>query len=169
MKLRILRRSALPPALAAAGLVLALAAHAGPRVAAADEPLSALRAAATEQLERNDYAGAIVAAQRYVKAGGAEADVRPVLAQAYFRKGDYENAARELQWQVQAAERAGRAPGEDLLLLLQKCYLQLNDGNATAWVLEKLVTYYPTQTYWADLLDRSQKRPDFGAPLALDV
>jgi tetratricopeptide (TPR) repeat protein len=152
-----------------ASLGLALAAHAGAAFAASDEPLATLRATAAEQLQRKDYASAITAAQRYVRAGGAEADVRPVLAQAYFHKGDYENAAREFQWQVQAAERAGRAPGEDLLLMLQKCYAQLNDANATAWGLEKLVTYYPTPAYWADLLDRTQKRPDFGAPLALDV
>jgi hypothetical protein len=56
-----------------------------------------------------------------------------------------------------------------MLQLLQKCYIRLNDGNAIAWVLEKLVTYYPTTTHWADLLDRIQKRPDFGVPLALDV
>lgn len=169
MSISISRRSALASALAVTGLGLMLAAHAGEAPAAAEVPLSALRAEATLQLERKDYAAAIVAAQRYVKAGGAEADVRPVLAQAYYRKGDYENAARELQWQVQAAERAGRAPGEDMLLLLQKCYVQLNDGNATAWALEKLVTYYPTRVYWAELLDRTQQRPDFGLPLAMDV
>ena len=133
------------------------------------EELAALKAVAVAQLQRKDHAGAIASAQRYVKAGGAEADMRPLLVQAYVETGDYANAARELQWEIQAAERAGRPPGEDRLLLLQDCYAKLNDANATAWVLEKLVTYYPKREYWADLLDRTQKRPDFGERLALDV
>src|SRR5213076_2487839 len=106
---------------------------------------------------------------RFVKAGGAEADIRPLLVQAHLHAGDFANAARELQWEIQAAERSGRAPGEDRLLLLQNCYAKLNDANAYAWVLEKLVTWYPKKEYWSDLLDRTLKRPDFGQPLALDV
>jgi TolA-binding protein len=133
------------------------------------EQLSLIQAVASGFLQRNDYPSAITWAQRYVKAGGAEADVRPLLAQAYYQTGDYANAARELQWEIQAADRAGRPPGEDRLLLLQSCYARLNDANAYAWGLEKLVTYYPKREYWADLLDRTQKRPDFGERLALDV
>jgi hypothetical protein len=53
--------------------------------------------------------------------------------------------------------------------MLQSCYAQLNDANAYAWGLEKLVTYYPKREYWADLLERTQKRPDFGERLSLDV
>ena len=140
------------------------------RAAATDsEELAAIKAAAAAQLQRKDPVGAIASAQRYVKAGGAEAEVRPLLVQAYLDTGDYANAARELQWEVQTAERSGRAPGEDRLLLLQGCYAKLNDANAAAWAAEKLVTWYPKREYWADLLDRTQKRPDFGERLALDV
>jgi hypothetical protein len=128
-----------------------------------------MRAVAESYLERKDYGSAIAWAQRYLKAGGAEADARPLLIEAYYNTGDYANAARELQWEVQAAERAGRSPGEDRLLLLQNCYAKLNDAGAYAWSLEKLVTWHPRREYWAELLDRTLKRPDFGEPLALDV
>jgi hypothetical protein len=90
-------------------------------------------------------------------------------ANSHFQAGDYANAARELQFEVLAAERAGRAPDEERLLLLERCYQQLNDQNAYAWGLEKLVAHYPKKEYWADLLTRTQKRPDFGERLALDV
>ena len=133
------------------------------------EELSALKAAAIAALQRKDHAAVIAAAQRYLKAGGSDAEVRSLLVQAYHDAGDYANAARELQWEVQSAERAGRSPGEDRLLLLKDCYLRLNDANATAWALEKLVTWHPKREYWADLLDRTEKRPDFGERLALDV
>lgn len=139
------------------------------RTLATAEQLSQLRAQAQVSLERRDWTGAIAAAQRFVKAGGAEADVRPLLVQAYLHIEDYANVARELQWDVKAAERAGHAPAEDRLLLLQSCYARLNDVNAYSWVLEKLVTWYPKKEYWSELLDRTEKRPDFGEPLALDV
>lgn len=133
------------------------------------DDLAVLKAAAVAALQRKDHAAAIAAAQRYLKAGGSDADVRPLLVQAYHDAGDYANAARELQWEVQSAERAGRSPGEDRLLLLKDCYTRLNDANATAWALEKLVAWHPKRAYWADLLDRTEKRPDFGERLALDV
>jgi hypothetical protein len=134
---------------------------------AAQLPL--LRSLAESALQRKDPERAIAWAQRYMRAGGAEADVRPLLVQAYYGKGDYANAARELQFELQAAERAGRAPGEDRLLLLKDCYAHLNDANALAWSLEKLATWYPRREYWSELLDRLQARPDFGQPLAMDV
>jgi len=167
--------------LVAAGLVaggaLQRMAHSAPAPAPQDAraalpssgDLAALEAEANAHLLRKDYASAIVSAQRYVKAGGSEVAVRPLLVQAYYAIGDYANAARELQWELQAAERGGRVPGEDRLLLLKSCYVRLNDANATAWALEKLVTYYPKREYWADLLDRTERRPDFGERLALDV
>jgi tetratricopeptide (TPR) repeat protein len=133
------------------------------------EQVALMRAVAETYLERRDWRNAIAWAQRFVKAGGAEGDVRPLMAEAYFRSGDYANAARELQWEMLAAERAGKPPGEDRLRLLQTCYTHLNDGNAVAWSLEKLVTYYPKREYWAELLDRTQVRPDFGEALAMDV
>lgn len=133
------------------------------------ERLALLRGLADAALQRKDYADTIVWAQRYLAAGGTEVDVRPLLVPAYQARGDYANAARELQWEVQAAQRAGKAPGEDRLLLLKDCYAHLNDANALAWSLEQLVTWYPRKEYWGELLDRTQHRPDFGQPLALDV
>jgi hypothetical protein len=73
------------------------------------EQLSLMQAIAQMHLQRKDYPNAIAWALRYVKSGGAESDVRPLLAHAHFQLGDYANAARELQWEIQTADRAGRA------------------------------------------------------------
>lgn len=133
------------------------------------EQLALLQAVAQSSLHSKEYAKAIAWAQRYVQSGGAESEVRPLLAQAYYRTGDFANAARELQWEIQAADRAGKPPGEEQLLRLQRCYAQLNDDNAYAWALEKLLTHYPKREYWIDLLDHIRKRPDFDQFPALDV
>ncbi len=136
---------------------------------ASELELAELDKAASAALRAKDYANAIATAQRYFREGGSDTRLRVVLSDAYYANHDYPNAARELQLEVQAAERASRAPAEERLLLLQRCYQHLNDNNAYAWSLEKLVTYYPKKAYWADLLARTQRRPDFGARLGLDV
>jgi hypothetical protein len=133
------------------------------------EQVTLMRSVAEFQLESRDYPAAIAWSKRYVKAGGAETEIRPILIEAYYRIGDFANAARELQWEVQGAEKGGRVPGEDRLLMLQNCYTKLNDANAIAWSLEKLVTWYPKRDYWAELLDRTEKRADFGEAVSLDV
>ena len=119
--------------------------------------------------DMRDHAGVIAWSTRYVKEGGADLQVRWLQAQSHFQLGDYANAARELQLVVQAEERSGQTPPEAQLVLLQKSYQMLGDNNAIVWAQEKLVSYYPSKSHWAELLDRVQRRPDFGDRLALDV
>lgn len=165
-----LERTAMPQKASPAQVHDATTAVAGARDGLSPaEQLSLMQAAAQAHLQSKEYAKAVEWAQRYLKSGGAESEVRPLLVRAYYELGDYASSARELQWEIQAADRAGRGPGEERLLLLQSCYAKLNDTNAFAWTLEKLVTYYPKKEYWADLLARTQKRPDFGERLSLDV
>jgi hypothetical protein len=133
------------------------------------ERIALLRGLTDAALRRKDYANTVAWSQKYVAAGGAETDVRPQLIQAYYAKEDWANAARELQWAVQAPIRAGKAPSQELILMLKNCYTSMNDANAIVWSLEQLVTWYPKTEYWGELLDRLQNRSDFGLPLALDV
>lgn len=128
-----------------------------------------MEAVALESLRSKDYKRAVAWARRYVQAGGAESELRPLLVQAYFGLGDFANAARELQWVIAAAERGGVAPSEEQLLLLQRCYAQRNDASAYAWALERLLTHYPKRTYWIDLHDQLRRQPDFDHFPALDV
>lgn len=123
----------------------------------------------TRLFDMRDHAGVIAWSARYVKEGGGDLQVRWLQAQSHFQLGDYANAARELQLVVQAEERAGQTPPEAQLVLLQKSYQMLGDNNAIVWAQEKLVSYYPSKSHWAELLDRVQRRPDFGDRLALDV
>src|SRR5437660_1703859 len=78
-------------------------------------------------------------------------------------------AAQEALADIQADEKAGKAPPEDRLQLLANAYLKQNDPNRYAWSLEKLVAYYPKKEYWADLITRTQKKMTFAERLALDV
>ncbi len=129
-----------------------------------------LIAAITElHYQAKEYPKAIQWATRYQKEGGTEPAIQQVLIQAYYLSGENANAARLLREQVEADEKAERAPTEDRLQFLASCYLKLNDNAGYAWALEKLVTHYPKKLYWADLISRMQRKPGFADRLELDV
>ncbi|NKI96719.1 hypothetical protein, partial [Rhizobacter sp. SG703] len=116
-----------------------------------------------------DYAKTMQWGQRYFKEGGASGTVRTLLIQSQYLGGDFAGAARELQVEITASEKAGQAPAEDRLKLLANATQRMNDTNAYVWAVEKLVTYYPQKQYWTDLLGRLQRKPNFSDRLALDT
>jgi hypothetical protein len=115
------------------------------------------------------YAKAIQWGQRYFRDGGTSPTIRTLLIQSQYLGGDFAGAARELTNEIQAAERGGSAPAEDRLKLLLNAALKMNDNNTYVLAMEKLVTYYPKKEYWADLLNRLQRKPNFSDRLALDI
>lgn len=137
--------------------------------AAAEGSLAELQQAATKAAQQHDHAAVIRAATRYFKDGGSTPAMRQLLIQAYIGAQDWANAARELQAELRAAELEGRVADEEALLQLQRCYQQLGDADASAWVLERLLAHHPRKAYWRDLLARMSRRADLGQPLALDL
>lgn len=116
-----------------------------------------------------DYPKAIVWISRYLKEGGSDPQMRALLPQSYYLAADYASAARELNAEFQAMEKSGSKPTEENLKLLASCYQMQNDHTGYANALEKLVVHYPKKEYWADLVNRIQKKPGFADRLALDV
>ena len=116
-----------------------------------------------------DYSKAMQWGQRYFREGGTSGAIRTLLIQSQYLAGDFAGAAKELRTEIEQAERAGSAPGEDRLKLLVNATLKLNDTNGYVWALERLVTYYPKKEYWVDLLARLQRKPNFSDRLALDT
>ena len=127
------------------------------------------QALATGYYRANDYPKAIAWTSRYYKEGGTDPQMRLVLIHSYYQSGEFANAAQELLGDIEAEEKAGKAPLEERLQLLANSYLKLEDQNRYTWALEKLVTYYPKKEYWADLIARTQKNPAFADRLALDI
>lgn len=116
-----------------------------------------------------DYASAIKWATRYAKDGGSNPQMRMLLIQSYFQKGDFANAGKEAAADIQADTQAGRTPPEDKLLVMANCYLKQNNSAAYLSTIEKLLTHYPKKTLWADVLSRLRTKPGFSDRLALDV
>jgi hypothetical protein len=116
-----------------------------------------------------DYKRAMEWGNRYFKEGGTSGAMRTLLIQSQYLAGDFGGAAKELVTEVQAAEKAGTPPAQDRLNLLLNAATQMKDANTTVFALERLVTYYPKKEYWADLMSRMQRKPNFSDRLVLDT
>ena len=138
------------------------------RVSGADK-LRMIESLAGAYYRAHDYNKAMQWGQRYFREGGTSGAIRTLLIQSQYLAGDFAGAAKELRTEIEQAERAGSAPGEDRLKLLVNATLKLNDTNGYVWALERLVTYYPKKEYWVDLLSRLQRKPNFSDRLALDT
>ena len=107
--------------------------------------------------------------QRYFKEGGTNAANRQLLTQTQYLSGDYAGTIKEVMAEIQGAERGGAAPSEDRINLLMNAAIKQKDIGAETFALERLVTYYPKKEYWASLLNRLQRKPNFSDRLALDT
>jgi hypothetical protein len=108
-------------------------------------------------------------ANRARAAGGNSASLHQLIAYVQSQSGDYSQIFRDAQAQVNAAEAAGRRPGEDDLLRLADAAKRLNNNGAYSNALERLVLYYPKKDYWNAHLASMQRKPGFADRLSLDV
>lgn len=138
------------------------------RLSAPDQ-LKLIEALADSYYGAKEYSKAAVWAARFFNEGGTGARMRTLLIQSYYTGNEFSNAARELQSEILAAEKSGQAPVESQLLMLASSYVKLNDNAGYVSVLEKLITYYPTQDYWADITKRTLQRPGYAERLSLDT
>src|SRR5262245_16994391 len=73
---------------------------------------------ATLYYRNRDFANAAKWADRALKANPGDPAMRSLMIQSNYQAGDFQAASREALEDVQAAEKAGRAPPEDRLQLL---------------------------------------------------
>jgi len=116
-----------------------------------------------------DYANAIKWATKYFKDGGSNVQVRTLLIQSYFQSGDFANTAKEALVDIQADEKAGKAPAEEKLQLLANAYLRQKNNAGYVAAIEKMLHYYPKKSLWANIISHLQRKPGFSDRLALDV
>jgi hypothetical protein len=107
--------------------------------------------------------------QKAKQLGASGGDLDKLLAYVNTQTGDFSAIARDAQAAVEAAEKAGRRPEEADLLRLADALRRSGNNAGQAAVLEKLLSYYPKQEYWAIVLGRIQSKPGFSPRLAFDV
>ncbi|HEY9029145.1 MAG TPA: hypothetical protein VIP05_32970, partial [Burkholderiaceae bacterium] len=114
------------------------------------------------------YAKAAVAIQRYLDAGGNDAQLKELLPQAQYAAKDYANAAKGFRAQVDADYAAGKVPTEKQLRLLYSAYVGLKDEAGIVVAMEHLAVNYPKADYWRDLIPRAREVDNFSERLVLD-
>jgi tetratricopeptide (TPR) repeat protein len=118
--------------------------------------------------ERN-YPRAIVTAQRYMKAGGADPQMRTMLVQSYYLSNDCASVVNLLKPGIDAQTKAGHAPDESQLQLLGTCAQRTKNDAAYRGALEALVAYHPKASYWDDLLSAIRNKPGYSSRLDIDT
>ncbi len=102
--------------------------------------------------QQRNYAQAIKHGTDLIKSGQADGDVYTVVGQAYYQQKNYGEAIKIFNDRVTAAEKAGRKPERNELVLLQSSYDKAGNAEAAQATLEKLVRHHPTADTWLALL-----------------
>jgi hypothetical protein len=119
--------------------------------------------------QQHAYPKAIATAQRYLKAGGNDSQMRTLLVEAYYESGSYVDATKLLKASIDAQLHAGRAPDEAELQLLGTCAQHAKDDAAYRGALEALVAYHPKPSYWEDLFAAIRSKPGYSSRLDVDM
>lgn len=139
-----------------------------PKLAAAQQ-LQYMEAVAGTYLRAGSAPKALEWANKYFAAGGSSATMKTVQQQAQFKSGDMSAVLKDTLAEVQADEKAGKAPTQDKLNLLLYAAQKKNDAAAEALATEKLLNYYPRKELWAQILGGLPGKKGFSPRFGLDV
>ena len=134
----------------------------------ADDKLLMMKSLAGIYYTSEQYPKAAVAIQRYLDAGGNDAQLKELLPQAQYAAKDYAAAAKNFRAAVDADYAAGHAPSEKLLRLEYSSYMGLKDEAGVVNAMEHLAVNYPKADYWRDLIPRVREVDGFADRLVLD-
>ncbi|RJG21387.1 tetratricopeptide repeat protein [Massilia cavernae] len=116
-----------------------------------------------------NYPKAIEWMKRYQKESPTPLKVRNSLIRAYYLSGDYASTKTELLPVIAEADKAGKAPEMEDLRLLGSSAAKLKDDATYIMAMERLVTYYPSDDFWTDLLNRMQRKTTWNDRFRHDV
>ncbi len=119
--------------------------------------------------QQKNYPLAIRIAQRYLKAGGTDPEMRTLLTQSYYLSNDCAPVVSQLKASTNAQANGGHAPDEGQLQMLATCAQKVKDGNAYRGALGLLVAYHPSPAYWDEMITAIRGTPGYLSSLDLDI
>ncbi len=141
---------------------------ANPLLPAEDRPLM-LKFEAEILYTSEQYAKAAVAIQRYIDAGGNDAQLKELLPQAQYAAKDFPAAAKAFRAEVDATLAAGHVPSDKMVRFMVSAYLGEKDDAGYVYGLELLAVHYSKPDYWRELIGRAREVDNFSDRLTLDV
>ncbi len=116
-----------------------------------------------------NFGKAIEWIDKYYQAGGEDQSLKMVLAQCYYLNGQYADAAKALDVELNKILVSGKVPTEIQFRLLADSRNRMKDEAGYSKTLEALVEHYPTQTNWRSLITRLWAKPQLATRIQLDV
>jgi tetratricopeptide (TPR) repeat protein len=107
---------------------------------------------ATINYQLKNYDKAIDFGNRAIKGGFADDQMRTIVGQSYYLKGDWKNTLKFEEGLVDGEIKAGQTPTNESLMLVYSACQKLQDDACMTKAMERLVTYYPKPESWAQLL-----------------
>lgn len=92
------------------------------------------------------------------------------LVRSYYLSNDFANSMKLLRPQLEAAQKAGKAPSSEDLRLYASAANRVKDDAAYLYGLEQLIAYYPNDDFWMDTINRGiVRKPGFQEGSITDV
>ncbi len=99
-----------------------------------------------------NYDKAVEFGNRAIKGGYADDQIRTIVGQSYYLKGDWKNTLKFESEIVNNQIKNGQTPTNESLALIYSACTKLQDEACQTQAVEKMVTYYPKPETWAQLL-----------------
>ena len=107
---------------------------------------------ATINYQTKNYDKAVSFGNRAIQGGYADEQIRTIVGQSYYLKGDWKNTLKFEEDIVNSQIKAGQTPSLESLQLVYSACTKLQDEACMTRSMEKLVQYYPKPEEWAQLL-----------------
>jgi len=117
----------------------------------------------------NDSERFVKWARVYQELGGKNKSVRPVLIQMLSALKQYAEVVTELKEQLKIDEANKQKTAESDIRLLAYSQRQLKDDAGYNASLKLLLQNYPSRAYWAEMIPRTARQPNFNVRFDLDL
>jgi tetratricopeptide (TPR) repeat protein len=128
-----------------------------------------VKAVAQMNYQLKNYDKAIEYGNRAIKGGFADDEMKTLVGQSYYLKGDFKGTLKFYDDIIAQQIKAGQTPKDEPLQLALSACVKLNDSECTTRELERLVEYHPKPEYWQNLLYSVRSAPNLGDRNTLQV
>jgi tetratricopeptide (TPR) repeat protein len=128
-----------------------------------------IKAVAQISYQLKNYDKAIEYGNRAIKGGFADEEMKTLVGQSYYLKGDYKGTLKYYDTLIDSQLKAGQTPKDESMQLALSACVKINDADCTTKELERLVEYHPKTEYWQQLLYSLRSAPNMSDRSTLQV
>jgi tetratricopeptide (TPR) repeat protein len=128
-----------------------------------------VKAVAQIAYQLKNYDKAIEYGSRAIKGGYADEEMKTLVGQSYYLKGDFKGTLKYYDSLIDSQLKAGQTPKDEAMQLALSACVKLNDADCTTKELERLVEYHPKTEYWQQLLYSLRSAPNMSDKSTLQV